>query len=126
ICGSQQTHLFCGLNQPQCPRVYTHNYQYDLALLKHLLPTPIAYIGILGPKSKFLRMANDLENEGIVLSDSDLGRIHTPVGLDIGAETSEEIALSIVAEIQAFLHQKSGASLKYKAGKIHNEKQQTA
>ena len=103
----------------------THNYKYDIALLKTLLPTVVPYIGILGPKSKWQRMRDDLEQSGIVLSTTDQERIFTPVGLDIGAETSEEIAISIVAEIQAFLKGKTGTSLKFKPGKIHNEKQQS-
>ena len=99
----------------------THNYKYDLAVLKSLLETNCRYIGILGPKTKLNRMLDDLQNEGIQVSDEQLERIYSPVGLDIGAETSEEIALSIVSEIKAFSTGKSGTSLKYKQGKIHDE-----
>ncbi|WJS94011.1 XdhC family protein [Flavobacterium johnsoniae] len=99
----------------------THNYKYDLAVLKSLLRTNCHYIGILGPKSKFSRMLDDLQNEGISVNEEQLSRIHTPVGLDIGAETSEEIALSIISEIKAVASQRAGTYLKYKSGKIHNE-----
>lgn len=99
----------------------THNYKYDLSVLKLLLETNFKYIGILGPKSKFNRMLDDLEKEGIYANKEQLNRIHSPVGLDIGAETSEEIALSIVSEIKAFATERAGTSLKYKAGKIHSE-----
>lgn len=99
----------------------THNYKYDLAVLKLLLKTDCQYIGILGPKTKLNRMLDDLQNEGITVSEEQLERIYSPVGLDIGAETSEEIALSIVSEIKAFSTGKPGTSLKYKAGKIHDE-----
>lgn len=99
----------------------THNYKYDLAVLKLLLNTNCQYIGILGPKTKLNRMLDDLQNEGITVSEEQLERIYSPVGLDIGAETSEEIALSIVSEIKAFSAGKNGTSLKYKAGKIHDE-----
>ncbi|SEO63871.1 Xanthine and CO dehydrogenase maturation factor, XdhC/CoxF family [Flavobacterium sp. CF108] len=99
----------------------THNYKYDLAVLKLLLKTDCQYIGILGPKTKLNRMLDDLQNEGINVSEEQLERIYSPVGLDIGAETSEEIALSIVSEIKAFSAGKTGTSLKYKAGKIHDE-----
>ncbi|WP_291148507.1 XdhC family protein [Flavobacterium sp. UBA7680] len=99
----------------------THNYKYDLAVLKLLLKTDCQYIGILGPKTKLNRMMDDLQNEGINVSEEQLERIYSPVGLDIGAETSEEIALSIVSEIKAFSAGKTGTSLKYKAGKIHDE-----
>ncbi|MDY0988380.1 putative xanthine dehydrogenase subunit A [Flavobacterium sp. ACN2] len=99
----------------------THNYKYDLAVLKALLKTDFHYIGILGPKSKFNRMIDDLLIEGITVSEEQMKRIHTPIGLDIGAETSEEIALSIVSEIKAVASERIGTSLKYKEGKIHDE-----
>lgn len=99
----------------------THNYKYDLTVLKSLFETDCQYIGILGPKSKFNRMLDDLQKEGIVLNEEQLNRIHSPIGLDIGSETSEEIALSIVSEIKAFATGRIGTSLKYKHGKIHDE-----
>lgn len=99
----------------------THNYKYDLAVLKMLLETSCQYIGILGPKTKLQRMLDDLQNEGIKISEEQLKRIYSPIGLDIGAETSEEIALSIVSEIKAFATGKTGTSLKFKTGKIHDE-----
>ncbi|MEZ0131730.1 XdhC family protein, partial [Flavobacterium sp. LBUM151] len=71
-------------------------------------------------KTKLNRMLDDLFSEGIKVTDEQLSRIYGPIGLDIGAETSEEIALSIVAEIKAMMSGKTGTSLKYKTGKIHN------
>ncbi|MCR4031931.1 MULTISPECIES: XdhC family protein [Flavobacterium] len=99
----------------------THNYKYDLGILKLLLERDFHYVGILGPKSKFNRMLDDLLIEGITVNEEQLEKIHSPVGLDIGAETSEEIALSIISEIKAFASERTGTSLKFKAGKIHNE-----
>lgn len=98
----------------------THNYKYDLAVLKLLVNTNCNYIGILGPKTKFNRMLDDLNNEGIQLTNEKLNNIYGPIGLDLGAETSEEIALSIVAEIKAVMSGKQGISLKYKIEKIHS------
>ena len=97
----------------------THNYNYDLALLKLLLESDCVYIGILGPKTKLNRMINDLQQEGITLTQQQLSRIYGPVGLDIGAETSEEIAVSITSEIIAVMSGKNGTSLKFKEQKIH-------
>lgn len=97
----------------------THNYKYDLALLKLLLETDCNYIGILGPKTKLHRMFNDLNDVGITVTDKQLDTIYGPIGLDIGAETSEEIAVSVVAEIKAVMNGKLGTSLKYKEEKIH-------
>ena len=101
----------------------THNYKYDLALLKLLLERDCNYIGILGPKTKLYRMINDLHDEGVTVTDKQLSSIHGPIGLDIGAETSEEIAVSVVAEIKAVISGKPGTSLKYKEEKIHTATQ---
>jgi xanthine dehydrogenase accessory factor len=97
----------------------THNYKYDLALLKLLLENNCSYIGILGPKTKLHRMFSDLSDDGIRLRDENLNAIYSPIGLDIGAETSEEIAVSVVAEIKAVMSGKIGTSLKFKEDKIH-------
>jgi xanthine/CO dehydrogenase XdhC/CoxF family maturation factor len=103
-----------------CFVLMTHNYKYDLALLKLLLETNVPYIGILGPKTKLNRMFDDLQQEGFTVTNDQLNRIYGPVGLDIGAETSEEIAISVVAEIKAVMSGKIGTSLKYKTQKIHD------
>lgn len=98
----------------------THNYRYDLTVLKNLLNCRNRYIGILGPKSKLNRMISDLAEENVKVSQDQMDRIYGPVGLDIGAETSEEIALSVAAEIKAVLEGKKGNSLRYKKDKIHH------
>src|SRR6201999_1680920 len=93
-------------------------YNYDLALLKELVTKDFQYIGILGPRTKFDRMLADLQEEG--LDQDRLAAIHSPVGLDIGAETAEEIAVSIVAEIKAYLSGTAGGSLREKRDPIHS------
>jgi xanthine dehydrogenase accessory factor len=98
----------------------THNYNYDLALLKQLITLNCAYIGVLGPKKKLQRMLDELSSDGVVPDEKQLALIHGPVGLDIGAETAEEIAVSIVAEISTVLRRRSGASLKDKEHGIHS------
>ncbi|TLV01286.1 XdhC family protein [Dyadobacter luticola] len=103
----------------------THNYNYDLSLLKHLIQLDTwQYTGALGPKKKLERMFAELENEGVKITDSHRSKIYGPVGLDIGAETSEEIALSVLAEIKAVLSSKKGLSLRDRAEPIHNRKNQ--
>jgi xanthine dehydrogenase accessory factor len=79
----------------------THNYNYDMAMLRQLLQMNVPYIGMLGPKKKREKMLSELKEEGLQLTEKQLSVLHSPVGLDIGAETSEEIALSILAEIKA-------------------------
>jgi xanthine/CO dehydrogenase XdhC/CoxF family maturation factor len=98
----------------------THNYIYELNLLKKLLPLGLPYVGILGPKKKLERMLTELEDGGIIITEEQLKNIYGPVGLDIGSEGAEEIALSIVAEIKAVLSSRKGYSLKYKPAPIHS------
>ena len=98
----------------------THNYNYDLAMLKALLQTNATYIGVLGPRNKLDRMLGEIEAGGMKLSAEQQNRIFGPVGLDIGAETAEEIALSIIAEIKGVLTGKPGHSLREKNEAIHS------
>ena len=102
-----------------CFVLMTHNYQYDLEMLKALLPLNINYIGMLGPKKKLEKVLIDLATQGIVPTDRQLESIYGPTGLDIGAETAEEIASSIIAEIQAVFNKKEGSKLKLKTTQIH-------
>lgn len=97
----------------------SHNYEYDRDVLRTLLKTPTPYIGILGPRKRFDKMCEEFDREGIVLTADDRHRIHSPIGLDIGAETPDEIAVSIVAEIQGKFTCRSGGFLKYRQGPIH-------
>lgn len=96
----------------------THNYNYDIAFLQQLLPLNVPYIGILGPKRKLERTLSELEDKGTMITDENLNAIYSPVGLDIGSENSEEIALSIVSEIKAVFSSRKGHSLKYGAASI--------
>ena len=98
----------------------SHNYTYDLAVLESLLDTDLRYIGILGPQKRAVKMFNALKEKG-KLKASDYQRIHGPVGLNIGAETPDEIALSIIAEIQAKFSGRPGNFLKDLEGPIHDE-----
>jgi len=66
-------------------------------------------------------MLAEIEDGGIEISEELLSKIYGPVGLDIGSENSEEIALAIVAEIKAVFSGRNGASLKYKPASIHAE-----
>ncbi len=98
----------------------THNYNYDLAMLRSLLPLNVLpYIGVLGPKKKLQRMLDELAAEGDTLDQAALSRVYGPTGLDIGASTPEEIALSIAAEIQSVLAGRSGAALRERTQSIH-------
>jgi len=93
----------------------THNYNYDLELLKYLLDTNAPYIGTLGPKKKLIRMLEELH----LATPENKTRVYGPIGLDIGAETAEEIAISILAEIKSVFTGASAIFLKEKKNPIH-------
>jgi xanthine/CO dehydrogenase XdhC/CoxF family maturation factor len=98
----------------------SHNYQYDIEMLRLLIKSPCGYIGILGPKKKTEKMLAELAEDGIDITAADMQKIHGPAGLDIGAETPQEIALSIISEIKAVLSKKAGGALRNKSGFIHD------
>ncbi len=97
----------------------SHNFKYDLAVLSDLLTTQVPYIGILGPRKRFEKMLTEFEKTGKYFSVASLERVHAPVGLDVGAETPDEIALAIIAEVKAFFSKRQGGFLKEKPGPIH-------
>lgn len=97
----------------------SHNYEYDRDVLKKLLKSNTPYIGILGPRKRFEKMQVEFAAQGISLNDEDIHRIHSPIGLDIGAETPDEIAISIISEIQGKFSNRSGGFLKYRNAPIH-------
>jgi xanthine dehydrogenase accessory factor len=97
----------------------SHNYAYDLAALQTLLPSPVPYIGLLGPRLKAQRLLDELDAFPAELVQQLRERLHSPIGLDLGSETPEEIALAIVAEIQAQRHRRQGRPLRERAGTVH-------
>lgn len=98
----------------------THNYKYDLEMLKLLLQTSCGYIGTLGPKKRLERMLGELQENGFSISEEQRTKIYGPTGIDIGAETAEEIALSVLAEIKAVLSNHKGAFLRDRTSGIHS------
>jgi xanthine/CO dehydrogenase XdhC/CoxF family maturation factor len=97
----------------------THNYNYDYAILKALLCKNVPYIGALGPKKKLDNMITDLKAENIFLNEKQKNILYGPVGLELGAETPAEIALSITAEIMSVMNNKKGESLRNLLTEIH-------
>jgi xanthine dehydrogenase accessory factor len=96
-----------------------HDYESDYRNLQLLLKTDIKYIGLLGPKKRTLKMYDRMTDEGISLTAEQEESIFSPVGLDIGAATPEEIALSVCAEIRAFFSGRNGNRLKYRPKPIY-------
>lgn len=91
-----------------------HNYEQDRAHLALLLGTRARYIGVLGPRRRTDKMLSELGPAA--LADP---RVHAPVGLDLGAETPAEIALSMIAEVQATLAHATATSLRERRVPIH-------
>lgn len=89
-----------------------HDYETDYQNLRKLLHTPIKYIGMLGPRKRTTKMIDRAIEEQNPIENTDLERIFSPVGLDTGATTPEEIAVSILAEIRAHWSDRDGKRLK--------------
>lgn len=85
----------------------THNFDYDARYLKSIANSDIPFVGLLGPAHRKDRLLQMLGSDAATMN----GRVFGPVGLDIGAETPEEIALSIMAGIHAALQGRSGGQL---------------
>jgi xanthine dehydrogenase accessory factor len=99
--------------------IMTHNFDKDRRLLKLLLQSSTQYVGLLGPKSKLQTLLQNLAEEGFKPTKDQMAKLHSPIGLDIAAETPEEIAISVIAEIKAVLGKRSGGFLKDRQGAIH-------
>lgn len=93
----------------------SHDYNWDKTLLPAVIEQNPSYVGMLGPRKRMIKMKTELGLENL----DELPNFHSPVGLDIGAESPEEIALSITSEIVASLRNKDGGALRGKPGTIH-------
>jgi xanthine dehydrogenase accessory factor len=96
-----------------------HDLATDLRNLRYALNTEAPYIGLLGPKSRAIRLLEALAEDGIDIQPHQ-HRIFGPAGLDIGADTPDSIALSILAEIQACFGNRTGGSLRLRPGPIYD------
>ncbi|GAA2308582.1 XdhC family protein [Streptomyces hawaiiensis] len=99
--------------------VLTHDAKFDVPLLKLALRLPVAYVGAMGSRRTHLDRNARLREVGV--TDMELSRLHSPIGLDLGARTPEETALSIASEIVAGRRGGSGVSLTGAHTPIHHE-----
>ncbi|SDM45179.1 Xanthine and CO dehydrogenase maturation factor, XdhC/CoxF family [Daejeonella rubra] len=97
----------------------SHDYKTDKINLPKALRTSAPFIGMLGPKVRSEKIWKELADEGRPVNESEMERIYAPLGLDIGAQTPEEIALSLAAGIRAAFSGRNGAFLKYRKSPIH-------
>jgi xanthine/CO dehydrogenase XdhC/CoxF family maturation factor len=92
--------------------VMNHHYETDAELLTLLVARPLAYLGMLGPRKRTLKILREARSVGVRFSSADLARLHAPVGLDLGSETPEQIALCILAEVQAVVNGRTAVHLR--------------
>jgi xanthine dehydrogenase accessory factor len=101
--------------------VLTHDEKFDVPAIKGALESDALYIGALGSRRNQENRRERLLAEGV--QEAELERVSGPAGLDIGADTPAETALSILAEILATRARRPGGSLKTAKGRIHVEQQ---
>lgn len=95
--------------------VMTHNFLHDVEIIAAALRSPVSYIGLLGPKRRGEEILTQLDD----VDPAALHRLHNPIGLDLGGDSPEAIALSIVAEIQSVLQRRDARPLREKRAPIH-------
>ncbi|MGB7392987.1 MAG: XdhC family protein [Pricia sp.] len=100
--------------------VMTHSYVRDLQYLLAIKDVRPAYLGLLGPSHRRERLLGDFIERYPQVSDDFIDAIHGPAGLNIGAETAQEIALAIMAEILSVIRNQKPMMLKNKSGRIHS------
>lgn len=121
-CRAEEISLKLALRSNSMCIVMTHNYFHDAAILPQLLASPACYIGLLGPKKRSQMILEGLKESTPSALALNQSRIYSPVGLDLGAETPQEIALSVLAEAQIVLKGEAliGRSLRDRSGPIHS------
>ncbi|MEA2488815.1 MAG: xanthine dehydrogenase accessory factor [Acidobacteriota bacterium] len=110
---------------PSAAVVMTHHYLRDLELIRQLAPQRLVYLGLVGSRERAQRLVAEAGTRGI---DADLlaASLRAPAGLDLGADAPSEIALSIIAEIQAVLRRTTATALRSRHGRIHNASDESA
>lgn len=94
--------------------VMTHHYRFDVPLIRVLAQLHLPYLGLLGPRDRGERIALDAN-----VTPNNAPTIHSPVGLDLGGDGANAVALAIVAEIHAVIHQRDAAPLSGRSQSIH-------
>ena len=103
------------LDERSAAIVKSHNYGRDFAALRHFLALKLPYVGLLGPRKRRDQLLNAVLDSGISID----AELFAPAGLDLGAETPEEIALALISEIQAVFAGASAESLRDRKAPIH-------
>ncbi|MDQ0253385.1 xanthine/CO dehydrogenase XdhC/CoxF family maturation factor [Evansella vedderi] len=114
------------VSENACTVIMSHHFQQDMLYLKYLLKQHPFYIGLLGARHRSERLIHELQSqEGIFINANLEEKLHYPVGINIGAESPGEIAMSILSEMMLKRNQKNGKPLKNTVGPIHCESKNT-
>lgn len=100
--------------------ILTHDVKFDIPVLQMALRTNAGYIGAMGSRRTHANRVEELRRVGV--TDADLARISAPIGLDVGARTPEETAISIAAEIIAMRERRRGGRLSESTLPVHNDR----
>ena len=106
--------------------IMNHHLERDRESLRFALSSDAAYVGVLGPRTRFQKLTSALEAEGWIVDAAALSRVRSPIGLAIGAETPEEIALSILGEVLALQRGFGGGFLAGRAASLHRARSTSA
>lgn len=98
--------------------VVSHHFERDRNYLESLLGSQAAYIGMLGPRARTEKMLAELAARGVKKGDGD-ERLYAPVGMDIGGDGPDAIALAIITEVSSIMAKRSGMHLRDKKGPLH-------
>lgn len=103
--------------------VMNHHLMRDVEALCRLVPSPVPYVGVLGPRRRTERLLARVERElGRALTAEELTRIYSPIGLDIGGESPAAIAVGVVAEILAVRYGRPAPHLRDRRGPLHPDR----
>ncbi len=108
----------CDFDEETYVVVMTHNLVDDRLALEAVLGTPVPYVGLMGHRDRFEAILDAVDDED-ALAESDLDRLHTPVGLDLGGGSPSQIALAIVAEVLAVRNDRDPVHLCERSGPVH-------
>jgi xanthine/CO dehydrogenase XdhC/CoxF family maturation factor len=106
--------------------VMNHHLERDRECLRFALGSDAPYIGVLGPRSRYQKLRRALDADGIAFDAAALSRVRSPVGLAVGAETPEEIAVSILAEMLAVQRGFDGGFLTGRETSLHRPAETSA
>jgi xanthine dehydrogenase accessory factor len=99
--------------------IMNHHVERDQESLRFSLESDAAYIGVLGPRSRYARLRAGLAKHGYIPDPSKIARVRSPVGLSMGAETPEEVAMSILGELVAIRRGFAGGFLSGSVASLH-------